>query len=132
MDEQVNRCILEIKNAVNAIERILSKHQSCVYSKDTLMRILENESDFMLVHIFVQDRLTGTVSAAVLDAWDGEFVAVLGAHLFYFLRDYGDTWIAWNDVPTQEQMDTIRWPKCAKNQSLAKSNYLFGEEKHHG
>lgn len=132
--ERIEKCIEDIKSKLNAIIQEINEPHAKVYSKDDLLRYFDDESDaaYMLACIYVQEIDTCEIYASVLDIWNGVFGVVSGIQLFHPLSDYGVTWIAWDDIPTQEQIDAIRWPKCTKNQSLAKSNYLFGEEKQHG
>lgn len=132
--QQIKKRIDHIKKDLNAIARMLDECRAKVYSKDEILHFVDmaDYDDFTLKHMYVQDRMTRSVYAAVLDIWDREVIAVTGVRIFYRLSDYGVTWIAWDDVPTKEQIDSVRWPKCTKNLSPVKPNYLFGKDESNG
>lgn len=132
MDKQrIEKCIDDIKSNLNAISTEINKRYAKVYLKRDLEDMYQNDDSYMLSTIYVQDRLGSFVSAAVLDTCGG-LVAVTGVQMSYSLSDYGVTWIAWDSVPTREQIDAIRWPKGVKNPPSFKPDYLFGEENENG
>lgn len=129
MDKQIiEKCIDDIKSNLNAIYAEINERNAKAYLKRDLEDMYQNEDSYMLSTIYVQDRLGSFVSAAVLDTCGG-LVAVTGVQMSYPLSDYGITWIAWDGIPTQEQIDAIRWPKSMKSQTSFKPDYIFGEEK---
>ena len=122
MDEQVKLDLAEMKEMLRSIYAEMVKAPARLYREEELNDLIKSdESVLMATCLWVQDvSVPNQIIATMIDTYENKMCAVVGIDAYYTIDDYYDKWVAWTDIPTNEQMDSVRWPKKSSN------DYMFG------